>query len=527
MSRRKPGPNRRRVPVVFFVSVLMIAATAIITSVSLPASAAGTTTLKLGMSPDCIPCPGHPYDCYPNCPPPPPPCNPPTIYSPGVQIQSGYRQAWVNWSDSGASRRVFAWGTNTNYGSPVPSWGPDTVNLNALSAGTTYYYEVSEQSSCGKWAYATGSFTTANAPTTQFVGWVSTMDSNSYLIDRIGASISGAPVWIVAQCYVATFVGGVEVAQLQSVGLFDGVTTNSQGYYTLSFPQATTYVSGSYQETWSMSASGVCSTSDTNGYHWSVTDTAYNLMTEGGATWYASQYVSSTLSVTNDYRQFGVLTDQYPVAAVGVAFIHTPYAQCGVTIQNGFSQSVNQFVGGSGNAYLGSWSQEESNLQPYGNDSSVAFTYETTGLLNESNSGTSVVVNTWADSGPLGPVLGDSFPDPFSSPPATDPSHILTINTGGLIDGLGFKNGGSNTSTGGLDMNVGVSGGWGGGFSLSMPLIYTTSVTSSTQKELNCSFHDPSSSQKAQFYFYVDGTQTAIGEAVNVHIWFDDLCTSC
>ena len=309
---------------------------------------------------------------------------------------------------------------------------------------------------------------------------------------------------------------------------FTPTTASSSGAYTLSFPQTVTLTAqiggvGVYY-TYTLSSNGVCTVNV--GSNPTYTNSHYSLFANKEGYWNSTIYVNSALSATNDYREFGLPSNGADFAASGVAFVHTGHADCEVTVENGFQQTVNSYLAGNGNTYLNSWGTVESDDQGYGAESAVAFHYTTTGVLNET--ATPVIVNSYAVSGPYGPELGSvTFTDPYSSSPYTDSSHIVTVGPGGSIHQFGYENGGTYTSTSGLDMSVGVSVGWGGfSVSPSVELVYTTTVSSSSQKEILCSFTDPSTTENAQFYFYADGSQVSNIEAVNLHIWYDDLCVS-
>ena len=240
--------------------------------------------------------------------------------------------------------------------------------------------------------------------------------------------------------------------------------------------------------------------------------------------WNATVYVPSTFSSTNDYQQFGLESNGVDVAATAVAFVHTPYAACQVTTETGMSQAVKAYIAGSGNTYTSGNGSVQTNEQPYGSDSSVAWHYTTTGVMNET--GGADVANAYAFSGPYGPVLGQQFIDPYSSPPYTTPAYTLTVYPGGLVDGLGWNNGGSYTSTAGLDISIGLFGGIDGGAispGASIDLSYTTTEGNSSSHEILCSFEDPSTTEPALFYFYEDGSEASSGAAINAHIWFDEV----
>jgi hypothetical protein len=435
----------------------------------------------------------------------------------------------------------FSWNAVNGGTLPVPEIGLlNLVTLNSLSAGTTYDFTITETNSYGK-ATHSGQFATAAAPSNEFVGWVSSIVSNPSELDQVGSTLPGASVNLTADCNVvvsASWTAGIIIQNLGTEAIaFPTVQTNSLGTYSLGFPESTSYIvwaSGLVPMedvvTQTLSASGTCSTSATNSGSltniWnggtSISDSNYLLEAGLSGYWNATDWVSSALSASNDYQQFGLEQNGQDIAATAVAFVHTQYAGCQVTTATGMSQTIESLTGGNGFVYSNGNGQLETNEQPFGDDSSVAWHYNTTGVLNETN-GVSVEypANVYAVSGPYGPVLGMPFTDPYSSPPYTDAAHTLTVYPGGLIDGLGVKDGGSYKSISGLDMDVEVGAGWAGtSLGFSVPLVYTTSETTSSQNEVFCSFSDPSTTEPALFYFYEDGSQTP-GAAINLHIWFD------
>lgn len=361
-----------------------------------------------------------------------------------------------------------------------------------------------------------------------FIGWVSNMTSNALLLDQVGAVMPRSSVWLGAKCYYETAPGDVIGPYYRN---FSAVVTDASGYFQLGVPpppyswtQSGPHYTA-YTETQTLGVNGVCTTSDNQGDGpWTASNSKYLLGADYKGYWNATVYVSSTFSPANDYQQFGLEPNGVDVAATAVAFIHTQYAECLITTATGMSQTVSSYLAGSGFSYSSGNSTSQANEQPYGNDSSIAWHYTTSGVMNETSG--AVVTNTYAVSGPYGVILGEPFTDPDSAPPNTTTPYTLTVYPGGLIDGYSWLNGGNYTSTSGLDISVGLSGGWGGesiGPGAYVDLSYTTSETASSQKEIYCSFEDPSTTEPVVFYLWADGSETSIGEAINVHIWLDEV----
>ena len=360
-----------------------------------------------------------------------------------------------------------------------------------------------------------------------YEGWVSNMTANGYLLDQIGSPLQNASVWPAAQCGFEAAPGDYIVESSS----FTGSTASASGFFQLhespyvrSWTQEGPHYVG-YTETQTLNGGGNCVTTDSLGDSpYTVSQSHIVLWADRTGSWNATDYVGSTSSPTNDYQQFGLESNGIDVAATAVAFIHTQYAECQITTSTGMSQTVSSFLAGSGYSYSSGNSTTQTNLQPYGNDSSVAWHYTTSGVMNETSG--AIVSNSYAVSGPYGLILGEPFTDPDSAPPNTSTRYTVTVYPGGLIDGESWFNGGNYTSTSGLDMSVGLSGGWGGesiGPGAYVDLSYTTSEQTSSQKEIYCSFEDPSSTEPSLFYFWADGSETSIGAAINVHIWFDEV----
>lgn len=476
-----------------------------------------------------------PEVCIAKCPP-----SAPTIHA-GATVQQGYRQAWVNWSDTGypVPTITFSWHAVGGNANPVPlfnnTYVAGSVDLNALTAGTTYDYTITATNYVGHATYS-GSFKTTNAPTNEFVGWVSQMISDPYELDQIGNAMPGAPLGITAICPVnnsASIFSPYWIYTPTPVN-FSATTTNSAGQYTLSFPLST-LVSGPLgtQEQVQLWSTGWCSYTYPLGVHTNnVSNSHYalNAMTLGY--WNATDWISSVLSATNDYHQFGLPANEQTYSIPGIAFVHTPYATCGVTVVTSISESINSYDAGNGFTDQTSWGSGASAPPVSNGESEIDFHQYTSGIVNETSGANYSAA--WAYGNMFDPSQNTlNVSDPLSPPPPGQTYPILgypgyqveTIGTTG--GGLFWYNGGSYTSTQGLDISVSLTGGWDGiSFGPSLELIYTTTTGKSSQTEITCSFSwgAAPTGELTQFYFYVDGSQASNWEAVNVHVWFDDYC---
>ena len=466
-------------------------------------------------------------------------CTPPIVASYQASVVNGYEEAWVYWNYSGSYSSwtpTFSWS-----GGAVPSihksgdmaW----VNLNDLTPGTAYSYVVEVIDACSS-AKASGSFSTSNAPTNEFVGWVSQLVSNPYELDQIGSALSGASVWPTAVCPVGYISGS---GPYQGISFTDeaynlpSTSTSSSGYYQLPIPDTYTttlsYWTGGphgYEvtdtETITLSSGGSCAAALDGSTQATTSNSQVFLYADQNGYWNATRWVGSILlSSTNDYVQFGLPPNVQSPAAQGVAFVHTSDVQCGVTIENGFTQAVSAYL--AGNGYTDT--QSSGNVlvaNPVSNGvSSVTFDYHITGIVNET--GTPTVVNSYAVGAPFNPGTNAvPYVDPDSSPPSG--AQVWTYGATGGSDG--WYNGGSYTSTAGLDMSVSVSGGWSGlSFGPSIDLVYTTTTGTSSSHEIVCSsLVSPPSGYNYQFYVYLDGSGAGNGQAINVHVWYDDECVA-
>lgn len=520
MRRRR----RRLAAGVLFISVIMIL------------GGAGLYEKSGGLLAACISCPNNPQLCYPVC-------SPPTISGVTVALQTAdslTRQAWVNWSYAGNGNIAGNFHLSIgSTGAPTPgnfnqSGGKADINLNALNSGTTYTYLIEEGNAAGTTQY-TGQFTTLNAPTNEFVGWVSTLVSKPYEADQIGRPIAGATIdSITANCVnpngapisVAFPGGGTATGGIYSN---PAATTNGAGYYSFAFPL--TWVSGgyTYYDLW---PNGWCNDNTFGGIGGNVSNPHLALNASHTGYWNATEYLSSANTVVNDYHQFGLPANQQSYSIPGIAFVHTPYSTCGVTIATTITQSISSYNAGSGFTDDTLWTQGASANPASNGESEVDFHQYTTGAVNETTGA------VYGEAYAYGPMFDPSqnavsVTDPESSPPPgqtypiPDYPGYQVETVGGTGGELFWYNGGTYASTGGLDISVSLTGGWGGAsFGPSVELSYTTTTSTSSQTEITCTFTDSGepAGDYAQFYYNVDGSQAADQDAINVHVWFDDYC---
>ena len=529
--------TRRLAPGVIGLCLIMILATCVL--VGVPASARAS-----GVSPDCVPCPKPPPTCYnpvTGCTPPPPPpptCNgAPTINSYGAVVQSGYRQAWVNWtytipSSGNGWSPDFTWylgSTQLSSPSYSSSTSSATVNLNDLTSGTTYSYTVGV-SNCGGGATKSGTFTTSNAPTTGFVGWVYAQSLNSNRLDPDGASLTGATVWLSAYCYYPAYGPALPT-------LFDLGSTSSSGYYASpSFPLTNTQEWGG---PYTLSSSGVCTTS--GGYP-TVANSHYLLSVDLSGYYQVERWVSSPLSVSNDFQQFATPANIGSLVPVALALVHTTYsgktynnAACDLTYStSSTTETVSQSIGLNGQSGTAEQDTVGSGWSASGGagwNVGLSLMYPFTGTINDSAlTSSNLMSSSYVDGSDYGSSSGpyattEWMPAPTYSPRTVPPAGWVFANplNGNPLTQTLFQSG-SYSSTSGFNVDLGLSVGWAGqAVSASIPIQATTTVATTTVQTVQCTFTyaaDPSNlGGSPYFWVYVGSPVTS-----DVHIWLAGWC---
>ena len=444
-----------------------------------------------------------------------------SIGYPSVGVTHGFQQAVVSWTDPNEASSSFQWGTSRTYGLPVPQLSGTSVNLNALNAGTLYFFKITDTEANGTKYWETGSFRTVDAPTNEFVGWVFGMTSNPHELDQIGSPVaSGAVVSIDALCQLVYYP---QPDKWVSPGWVNFTSvSNTSGGYTLSFPSTNSSTPG---YTYTLTSNDTCRTK-----YASVTlyyaNSHYLLIANENGYWNATDWVNSTLSATNDYHQFGLLPNSYSEAALSVAFVHTNYANCNVSVLSGGSQTIYQSFGGSGFEDIQTYGATTGAIGLPGTTADVFETYHTTGIINETAGVTSSDVDMYAYGPPYSPSTNDeSFTDSYSSsaPVGANP---FWIGPGGGVKG--WNSSGSYDSTSGLDMEVGVDLGWDGvSLDVAVPLTYETTVQTSTSQQFVCHFDGPpaGSGEYYEYDYLLNGTRAANLYAVDVHLWYAAICS--
>lgn len=200
-----------------FLAVLMVAGTFAFTLFTVVPDAKASS-----VNPDCIPCPGQPGKCYPNCGGGG--CNPTkipiNIYN--VRVSAGATNVTITWDESPAAQNTYiTWG-NSSYPSAfsqnVPGSGSYSAYLDFLEPSTTYDYVITaHQPPPG----CTGTFYITNTYSGQ---WSTQTDSliafSGTVYDSSGQHTAPAGIQVTAWC-----------AKYPQVYFW--TTTDSSGYYYL------------------------------------------------------------------------------------------------------------------------------------------------------------------------------------------------------------------------------------------------------------------------------------------------------
>ena len=405
------------------------------------------------------------------------------------------------------------------------------MNLNDLNSGTTYYYQVWAHNSCGS-SFSSGSFATSAAPTTGFVGWVSQLVSDPHQLNQIGNTIvSGATVYVGANCGI----GG-------NPFYIPAATTSGSGHYSFTFPISYSQQGGLF--TWTLSSSGVCTYSIEWIGSYNTANSHYLLKANKNGFWNATIYVSSTLSTTNDYRQFGLEQNSGRFVPVGFTLIHTTYngvaynnANCSLTWSTSGSTSwINQttVVGLASGVQKSTTSGLSWNVAGSGGTSvGLSLKYPFSGLINETGpnpgvnlSDTFVVGNEYGvTSTPYN--SNEWMATPTYSPNAPPPAGWMAVNptSGGPLTMTLFSQG-TYSSTNGYSAQIDIGGPVWEGISVGVTILSfqtTTTVTTTITNTVACTFTyaaDPSGhGGTPYFWVYVGSPATAVD-----HIWLAGWC---
>ena len=434
-------------------------------------------------------------------------------------------------------------------GFAVPTLNGKSVNLDSLGAGTLYYFRITDSEANGPSDWTTGSFRTVDAPLGMFTGWVYSEDQSfsQYHLNPVGQPIQSASVGVSASC-----PNGLTATWQQRLTP-SGSTTNSSGGYNLSFP--ITQTSGTTKfELWANNdtcgewLSGVWIRGVNAGSNLTL---VASYPGDFNGTW----TVGSTLTASNDYREFVLPPNIEPNVPVGVALIHTVLggtnyynAECGFTFQASSSQqTVQQTIASFSTQFFGASQQTQStegttdgsiwtSAGSWGNETGLEFGYPASGYVNESNirnlGNAFIVGKEQGYTGVLTPIKdwlynnGTPTPLPAARPAGYGFAVPGFANTRSSPIGNTTFTGGTFSSTSSLDVNIsfpikfgGVSG------NINVGLGYSTTITTQVQYYESCSFAyvtDPSGNGGAP-YFYWFNEDTGTSSSV-VHVWLEGWC---
>jgi hypothetical protein len=392
-----------------------------------------------------------------------------------------------------------------------------------------------------------------------FIGWVSQLVTNPSELDQVGPAIPGASVWPVAHCGVGYTSGSGDNQGIsfnnEAFGL-PATSVSSSGYFQLGLPDTYTttlsYWTGGTKgyevtdtETITLSSGGSCVSALDGTTSYTVSNPEIFLFADNFGYWNATVWVSSTVSASNDFQQFGLLPTGYGVFPEGVAYVHRASfpsdasVSCSITEVNGESQTVDsssnifgyQFGStASGSVASGTTASDTTLVYP-----NIAMDFHTTGVVNESQG--TFQYQAVLPYGPGYDLSTDtaSFSDWQTSIPSVgNTSNTTTFErTVGPLSNqtVWAENGGSYTYSSGFNLQFGGSispTGWDG-LGLSTPGIGLEAVTSSgssSSHAVQCILSDSSSTYALQFMVTLDGTQVTASppQAINMHVWFLDQC---
>jgi hypothetical protein len=461
------------------------------------------------------------------------------------------RQINVSWSYAGTGPMYgsFNWNLAGGATQPVPTFSNGLVLLNALAAGTTYDFNIGESNSVGQASYS-GQFSTGNAPTNEFVGWVAEQSENSYELDPMGAAPTSGDVTLLAECY------GVQGAT-NTVG-FASASTGPTGYYhmPLSFPLNSLIPWNTGGNSYLLESSGLCeNVAVFGGENYQNSNYELAASTSNGY-WNITRNVGINLGSVNDFQQFALVPNQVVNEPVGIALVHTIYsgttyndAECGIEFTQGsttsqvsqtFTSLNTQFFGLSGSSSANeSQTSGDSWSAPgvWGQDTGLSLGYPFSGIatdssLNSPENGYVVGGEQGVSYGPYSTTDWDATPPTFSG---TVPAGYQYALVSPVYDSSSSPtptqdvfSSGTFTQASELDATISAPIQWAGlTGSLSFKVSYSMSVSTSLGWTVGCNFYNPIDQSNtalwALFYYLNDDTGVA---STAVHVWFMGWCAT-
>lgn len=485
---------------------------------------------------------------------PPPTCNPPAITGLTIHKQTVNgidRQVWIDWTFTGTAPVLpgFSWNPSGQGQLPTPEYNSTgssaNISLNALNAGTTYDFTIYANNCYGN-AQENSYFTTASAPTNEFVGWISSFTQNGYQLDQLGNPVPGATIdSIWATC---TNPNGAPVRvpfpstdQVGGITLLPAATADSNGGYVVSFPLSFTEQPNGYV-LYQLLQNGVCNDETYPGGQGDFTNTYLTLNASSPGYYSAGEFISSTNSVTNDYHEFGLLRNVVQSVPVGTAFIHgTNFAECGFTYwTQSATSTVTQDIGintYSGSNIVSTSQQLWNSPGGWGVNNALNLLTPFTGTVNETSSQA-----TFSSLGAVSPIQGpDANPVTTSDGVtliSTPPNQQLPAGWNQARPNSGQTQSnplteitytqGTYESTSGISDSLSFSVGWEGySASTQVSILATTTISTSLGSTASCGFAYPGTdSNGGSPYFYYHTTEPTDSSvyAPIVDVWFVGYC---
>jgi hypothetical protein len=221
--------------------------------------------------------------------------------------------------------------------------------------------------------------------------------------------------------------------------------------------------------------------------------------------------------------------DPLGYTAAVLALVHTSAAECATSFTSTSTQTVNHYVGGTGNSTTETEGVTFGGQQPgWGEDSGVELGWTVGGIVNETNRSpinawpqayTATAATpytttdwmtdtTWNLGNPAAPYQALEIPTSYRQ---SNPYPMTVAQTTTY----------SSTTGTDLSVNVGVNVGVFS-FGVGVQLTYTTTDVYTTQPTTDCQVFDPSSTQTAVFYYTFDGGSLAAADVI--HIWLAGYC---
>jgi len=338
--------------------------------------------------------------------------------------------------------------------------------------------------------------------------------------------------------------GASRVPSTSAVGgntLLPAATADSNGYYVVSFPLNFTEEPNGYV-LYQLQPNGVCNDENYPGGQGDFTNTFVTLNASSPGFYSASEFVSSTNSVVNDYHEFGLLPNVVHSVPVGTAFIHgTSYAECSFTYWTETAKStVTQDIGintYSGTDVVSASQQSWNSPGGWGDNNALNLRTPFTGFVNETTSQA-----TFTSLGPVSPIQGPDA-NPVNS---SDGVTLITTPPGqqlpaGWQEALpnsgqtksnplseGTYTQGTYESTSGITDWLSMSVGWEGyTVSTQVSILATTTISSSIGSTAACSFAypgvDPNGGSPYFYYHTSEPTDSSVPAPI-IDVWFVGYC---